>query len=566
MALLVLCALVAVVEGRNSSLLPLLTAEKNTCLEEALRGIYDALGFPVVDIICEEMECVQLATSFKSRMFIPYEMTSTCDEDALRRVFKGINQMKDTAIIIVTRKSCIRPILQLQNQSPLLRSVIWSHRRRGIIDLNWPPMNLDALFPAKRFGLNGIQLTVAVKAWPPFVFEHVTNGSARYGGMAIEIMDHIAEALNFTYQTTTPADKLWGNVLPDGSWTGLIGQLQRKEVDMVCAALSANYKRSKVMTFTILPYFVEYMAFLYKKPNPRATLFANFLGPLNTNVWISVISATVLVAVAVRVTGNSEGQHLFEFLFVYFGSLLQRSIAVTPNTDPTRMMFIGWCFFSLALVAAYSANLTASLTSSRFVIPLKTFEDLSVQTEYKMGFIGGGSKLYLFNNSLSPEPYATIGRRIMEEYKNDKTLLSRDSASHIDRAQRGGYVFISDLSYLKTNESCEVTMQTSNEQFKDPLNFGIRKNSALTPLVDRIMMLMLETGLLRRIQNRYYEQRKEAASCDQFTKPGSVKMDVESVTGIMFFLVSSLCGAALVLAIEVICEARKKDLKGGKVN
>lgn len=55
MALLVLCALVAVVEGRNSSLLPLLTAEKNTCLEEALRGIYDALGFPVVDIICEEM-------------------------------------------------------------------------------------------------------------------------------------------------------------------------------------------------------------------------------------------------------------------------------------------------------------------------------------------------------------------------------------------------------------------------------------------------------------------------------------------------------------------------------
>lgn len=94
---------------------------------------------------------------------------------------------------------------------------------------------------------------------------------------------------------------------------------------MACAALSASYERSKVMTFTMLPYFVEYMAFLYKKPNPGATLFGNFFGPLRTNVWISVISATVLVALVLRITGNSDRQHLFDPMFFCFGILLQRS-------------------------------------------------------------------------------------------------------------------------------------------------------------------------------------------------------------------------------------------------
>ncbi|ELU10281.1 hypothetical protein CAPTEDRAFT_117355, partial [Capitella teleta] len=174
--------------------------------------------------------------------------------------------------------------------------------------------------------------------------------------------------------------------------------------DLVCAALSVKYDRAQVMSFTMLPYFVEHMAFLYKKPNPGATLFGNFLGPLRTNVWVGVISAIVFVALAVRITEKSSGPYLVgtvaNALWFCFGTLLQRgksSITDSPKKAPTRIVYISWCFFSLALVAVYSANLTASLASINLITPLKTFDDLAEQTDYKIGFMGGGYKLYIFN-------------------------------------------------------------------------------------------------------------------------------------------------------------------------
>jgi hypothetical protein len=100
----------------------------------------------------------------------------------------------------------------------------------------------------------------------------------------------------------------------------------QKEVDMICAALSSNYERAQVMTFTLLPYFVEYMGFLYKKPDPRTNLFWNFLGPLKLNVWLAIIASMAIVAVAVKITGKGEGvfSSTRDAFWFSFGALLQR--------------------------------------------------------------------------------------------------------------------------------------------------------------------------------------------------------------------------------------------------
>ena len=39
-------------------------------------------------------------------------------------------------------------------------------------------------------------------------------------------------ALNFTYSVSRPKDNVMGDLLPDGTWTGIIGSLRRKEVDV----------------------------------------------------------------------------------------------------------------------------------------------------------------------------------------------------------------------------------------------------------------------------------------------------------------------------------------------
>ena len=38
--------------------------------------------------------------------------------------------------------------------------------------------------------------------------------------------------MNFTYTTVKPKDGLFGNVQEDGSWTGIVGELQDQKVDI----------------------------------------------------------------------------------------------------------------------------------------------------------------------------------------------------------------------------------------------------------------------------------------------------------------------------------------------
>ena len=49
-------------------------------------------------------------------------------------------------------------------------------------------------------------------------------------------------ALNFTYSVSRPKDNNLGDLLPDGTWTGIIGSLRRKEVDV--GKLSIQQKRN----------------------------------------------------------------------------------------------------------------------------------------------------------------------------------------------------------------------------------------------------------------------------------------------------------------------------------
>ena len=37
--------------------------------------------------------------------------------------------------------------------------------------------------------------------------------------------------MNFTYYMTKPSDSQWGSISLDGAWSGMVGQLQRGDVD-----------------------------------------------------------------------------------------------------------------------------------------------------------------------------------------------------------------------------------------------------------------------------------------------------------------------------------------------
>jgi len=55
-----------------------------------------------------------------------------------------------------------------------------------------------------------------------------------------------------------------------------------------------------------------------------------------------------------------------------------------------------WWFFTLILIASYTANLAAFLTVERMLSPIESAEDLAKQNVIKYGTLYGGSTMTFF--------------------------------------------------------------------------------------------------------------------------------------------------------------------------
>ena len=53
-----------------------------------------------------------------------------------------------------------------------------------------------------------------------------------HNGNFADTFKELSVLLNFTYTVTTPPDGQWGAMKDDGTWSGMVGQLETKTVDI----------------------------------------------------------------------------------------------------------------------------------------------------------------------------------------------------------------------------------------------------------------------------------------------------------------------------------------------
>ena len=55
--------------------------------------------------------------------------------------------------------------------------------------------------------------------------QHLLSGNERFEGFAIDLLSNVAALLQFKYQIYIAPDGLFGTKTPQGTWTGVIGEL-----------------------------------------------------------------------------------------------------------------------------------------------------------------------------------------------------------------------------------------------------------------------------------------------------------------------------------------------------
>merc|ERR1719323_176015 len=76
---------------------------------------------------------------------------------------------------------------------------------------------------------------IATVVQPPFVIE---DASAPHGykGYVVDLLDSLAELMNFDYKLYEAPDKQWGRMNPDKTWNGVIRELIDGKADIAAGA------------------------------------------------------------------------------------------------------------------------------------------------------------------------------------------------------------------------------------------------------------------------------------------------------------------------------------------
>ena len=121
-----------------------------------------------------------------------------------------------------------------------------------------------------------------------------TNGAPKLKGYCVEMIEEMAKRMNFDYEIILPSDNSedYGQRQPDGSWSGVIGDLVKGEIDIAVAGMTMTSEREEVVDF-VAPYFDQSgISIIIREPVRPRSLF-KFMEVLRVEVWMAILAALV---------------------------------------------------------------------------------------------------------------------------------------------------------------------------------------------------------------------------------------------------------------------------------
>ncbi|KFM75325.1 Glutamate receptor, ionotropic kainate 2, partial [Stegodyphus mimosarum] len=393
------------------------------------------------------------------------------------------------------------------------------------------------------------------------------QGNERYEGFCVDLIEELAKLLNFKYKIKLVRDKVYGSENENGTYTGMIGEVQRGEVDMAVAGLSINSKREEAVDFT-LPFMNTGISILYKKPTTKVSSLFAFLSPFSAEVWIYLIGAYFAVSVVTYVIGRltpyewinpypcrqddivvENAFNVRNSLWIILGTVMQQGSEIVTTAFSTRTLYSFWSFFTLILVSSYTANLAAFLTVEKVVYPFHNAQELAKQKKIKYGCLKNGTTEEFFKYS-SIDIYKEMWRAISSDPKN---LVGKNPEGK-EKVYKEDYAYLMESAAIEyvTERVCNITQIGG---LLDSKGYGIavkKGNKELAAWLSMGILRLQERGVLHILKERWWKQRG-GGKCVTSSKQSSGtarKLSLDNVGGVFVVLIFGLAVAVMLAVIE----------------
>ncbi|KAK4323247.1 hypothetical protein Pmani_006030 [Petrolisthes manimaculis] len=268
----------------------------------------------------------------------------------------------------------------------------------------WHPdtfTTLEDLFPDQFQDFDGTALRATVSIFDkPAVFQ---RDDGELDGFSTRILAAMGSWLNFTYSYNIPELAVWGEYLENGSYTGIIGDVQRGESHLVINYFALTYQRTQDFDYSV-SYFREGFGLILRDPPPLPH-WQSILYPYTGIVWAAVCGVIILTTIAYYFVSfrGIRLSFIISFLIV-FQSFMNQSVSQEPRVWVSRGLLGLWLLATWVLRVSYTSNLMAFLTVPAFQPPLTTLEQIA-DSEFRLCMVNYGAMV--------PEALATSSHPIL---------------------------------------------------------------------------------------------------------------------------------------------------------
>ncbi|KAK7475656.1 hypothetical protein BaRGS_00033082 [Batillaria attramentaria] len=403
----------------------------------------------------------------------------------------------------------------------------------------------------RSLGLNGVQLQVGVNTWYPYVIETGTkNGNVSYTGLCMDLLQYLAQSLNFSYELVLPSDGEWGEKR-GGNWTGLVGLIQRREVDMVVAPVGLDVDRSAVVDWTV-PF--EYWYYIVVVKTAELDLWTVFLRPFHWQVYVCILGSflccTAIFSCLMETDRTVHGKFtpaVFGVAEFLLGVCLKQALPTAWTGGAARVLIAAWCLLGLILTSCYTCRLTSLLVALPSHVPFTSLAEMAERDDYRWGVIGGTSTVMQLRQS-NDSVLKSVYRGMLTFAQDDPEVFSLDRDVHLSKILSSRYAFITEgFSEAMLAEKDRLTYFAVPEFGSKMYSIFTQKNSTLTWRLDKVLLRLQDAGMMHHLRKRWLPQQANHPA----SRSSRTTITLETMQGPFYIAVGGLVSAAIALLAEM---------------
>lgn len=261
--------------------------------------------------------------------------------------------------------------------------------RMKLINFAANQTDLNVLFPEKANNLNGHQLKATI-------FYDETRATFNQNELEFTTLDGadgllgklFVKYMNATMVLSVPKDKIEiGEFLDNGTVTGCLGELVRREVDLGINIRFYRISQFKNLVEATVANGRDDICILVPRRG-KETDIGNIFRAFTYYEWIVIVAAIPVFAAVYKMTQSrqpksAKRQNIITICFQFIGWNLQQSTSTVPSSGLKRSLIALWVLYSLFITSLYHGKLSGNLIIPKDLPDIDSIQQLD-KSNYKL--------------------------------------------------------------------------------------------------------------------------------------------------------------------------------------